>query len=218
MVLREPINGLTHLAGAGLAFIGTIYLVRQAFLLATPWHVVAFLIFGLGLILLYLSSGLYHSLPLTARGTRALQRLDHIMIYVLIAGTYTPICLVPLRGSWGWSLFGAIWALAAAGIALVLSPARLPRWLTVMSYVLLGWLCLVAIVPIIKNVSMGGLVWLALGGLFYSVGAVIYTVKRPNPAPGVFGFHEIWHLFVLAGSFSHYWLMLRYILPLRGGL
>ena len=106
--------------------------------------------------------------------------MDHIMIYILIAGSYTPICLVPLRGIWGWSLFGAIWALAAAGIVLVLSPARLPRWLTVMSYVLLGWLCLVAIVPIIRTVPAGGLVWLALGGLFYSVGALIYTIKRPN--------------------------------------
>lgn len=209
--LREPINGLTHLAGAVLALAGSSWLVYVAATRATAWHMVGFSVFGASLILLYLASGIYHSLSVSARAHEFLQRLDHIMIYILIAGTYTPVCLVPLRGGWGWSLFGAIWGLAGAGIALELTRIRYPRWLTVIIYLIMGWLCLVAVVPLVRTMTAGGLGWLALGGIFYSVGALIYGLKRPNLVPGIFGHHELWHLFVMAGSFCHYWVMLKYL-------
>jgi len=209
--LREPVSGLTHLAGALLSVAGLAVLVNSAALQGTAWRVGSFAAFGTSLILLYTASALYHLLPLSERGTRALRRVDHMMIFVLIAGTYTPFCLVPLRGPWGWSLFGAVWGLAVAGLFLALFWIDAPRWITTAVYLAMGWAVVVAVFPLLRTVPSGGLAWMLAGGLFYSGGAVIYALKRPNPLPGVFGFHEIWHLFVMAGSFSHFWAILRYV-------
>jgi hemolysin III len=212
--LREPFSGLSHLVGALLSVAGLSLLVTYAALEASAWHVVSFSIYGSSMIMLYTSSALYHLLPISDRAKRKLRVLDHIMIFMLIAGTYTPICLVPLRGVWGWSLFGAVWGTALAGILMRVFWMDAPRWLYTSIYVAMGWMALAAIYPIIKGIPLGGLIWLAAGGLFYSVGAVIYGLKRPDPLPGKFGFHEIWHLFVLAGSFCHFWMMFKYILYL----
>ncbi|HYG56491.1 MAG TPA: hemolysin III family protein, partial [Symbiobacteriaceae bacterium] len=133
-----------------------------------------------------------------------LRKLDHIMIFFLIAGTYTPYCLTVLRGPWGWSLFGVIWSVALAGLVLKLVWMTAPRWLYTSVYVAMGWLVVIAIVPLVRALP-GGFTWLLAGGLFYTVGAVLYATKWPNPLPRVFGFHEIWHLFVLAGSAAHFW-------------
>lgn len=209
--LREPVSGLTHLVGALLSVAGLSVLVYVAAAYRTPWHIVAFSIFGASLILLYTASALYHLLPLSERGIQVMRRIDHIMIYVLIAGTYTPFCLVPLRGAWGWSMFGAIWALALAGIIKKLVWMQAPRWLSTAFYLVMGWLVVIATYPLTQSIAAGGVIWLFTGGLFYSAGAVIYATKRPNPVPGWFGFHEIWHLFVMAGSASHYWAVLRYL-------
>ena len=168
---------------------------------------VSFLIFGLSLILLYSASATYHLLRLDEKGNRVLRRIDHMMIYILITGTYTPICLVALWGVWGWSLLSVIGTLAVAGIILTLFVLNKPRWLTVSIYITMGWMALAAFVPLVRALPLGGLVWIVLGGVFYTVGAVIYARKKPDPFPGVFGFHEIWHLFVLAGSACHYWAM-----------
>jgi len=137
------------------------------------------------------------------------------MIFILIAGTYTPVCLIPLRGGWGWSLFGIVWGFAIAGVFIKLYWMNAPRWLYTGIYLVMGWMVIVAIYPLIKVLPTGALAWLAAGGLFYTVGAVIYAIKRPNLVPGVFGFHEIWHLFVMAGSFSHWWVMMNFILPMQ---
>ena len=219
--MREPVSGLTHLAGAILSAVGLAALLRAALRGgaggttggAGVWSLVAFAIFGASLILLYTASSLYHLLPLSARGTLALRRLDHMMIYVLIAGSYTPFCLVSLRdrGAWGWGLFGAVWGLAAAGITLKAVWMRAPRWLSVTFYLGMGWLVVVAAGPLLRAVPAGGLEWLAVGGLFYTVGAVFYATKWPRLAPGVFGFHELWYLFVMAGSFSHFWAVYRFL-------
>jgi hemolysin III len=136
------------------------------------------------------------------------------MIYLLIAGTYTPLCLVPLRGPWGFSLLGGIWGLALAGMIAKVFWLQAPRWLSTGIYLLMGWLVVAAISPLWAGLPRGGLLWLGLGGLFYSGGAVVYALKRPDPWPGRFGFHEIWHLMVLAASFCHFWTMLAYVLPL----
>ncbi|RJX21652.1 MAG: hemolysin III family protein [Desulforudis sp.] len=210
--LKDPVSGLTHLAGALLSVVALVLLVCLAVRIGTAWHVVAFAIFGASLILLYTASSLYHLLPLSERGNRVLRRLDHIMIFLLIAGTYTPVCLIPLRGGWGWSLLVSVWTLALAGVVLKLFWLQAPRWLSTGIYLFMGWLIVVAFWPLIQTVPPGGVIWMAVGGLFYTVGAVIYGLKRPNLIPGVFGFHEIFHLFVIAGSFSHFWMMLRYVL------
>lgn len=210
--MKDPVSGLTHLAGAILAVVVLIILVRRAIDEGSARHVAAFAVFGGSLILLYTASSLYHLLRLSDRGTRVLRRLDHMMIYVLIAGTYTPICVIALRGAWGWSLLAGVWGLTAVGIVLKMVWLNAPRWLSTSIYLFMGWLIVVAVWPLIHSVQIGGLAWLGLGGLFYTIGALIYAVKKPNILPGVFGFHELFHLFVMAGSFSHVWLMAKYML------
>jgi hemolysin III len=198
--------------GAILSIPGLIVLVYLAAFHATTWHVVSFAIFGASLILLYTASALYHSLSLSKQLTKIFRRVDHIMIYILIAGTYTPICLVPLRGPWGWSIFGIILGVAVLGITMKIFWMDAPRWLYTLFYIGMGWLAIIAIPPLIRYIPAGGIIWLLIGGAFYTIGAVVYMLKRPNPIPERFGFHEIFHLFVLAGSISHFWLMYRYIL------
>jgi hemolysin III len=212
--LKNPFSAVSHLTGALLSAAGLALLVTLAALYASAWHVVGFSIYGSAMVLLYTSSGLYHALRLGERGARALRRLDHIMIYLLIAGTYTPLCLVPLRGAWGWSLIGSVWGVALMGVVLKLAWLEAPRWVSTLIYLVMGWAALAAIAPLVQSMPAGGLAWLGLGGLFYSAGAVIYALKRPDPWPGRFGFHEIWHLFVMAGSFCHFWMMLAYVLDL----
>jgi hemolysin III len=212
LTLKDPVSGLTHLAGAVLAVIGLGALVVLSAVHSGPWHLVSFSVYGLSLVLLYTASACYHLLPLSAGKTLVLRRLDHIMIYVLIAGTYTPFCLVALRGGWGWSIFGAVWGLALAGLFLKLFWLTAPRWLSTAVYLIMGWVGLAAIVPLVAAVPVGALIWLLAGGICYSLGAVIYGLKRPDPWPGTFGFHELFHLFVLAGSFCHFYLMVRYLL------
>lgn len=198
--------------GAVLAVPGLAVLVYSAVMYATTWHIVSFSIFGASLILLYTASTIYHSLDVSKHVTEILRRIDHMMIYILIAGTYTPLCLVPLRGPWGWSIFGTILGIAVAGIIMKILWFNAPRWLYTLFYVGMGWLAVIALPPLVRSMPVGGIAWLLIGGAFYTIGAVIYALKRPNPIPGRFGFHEIFHLFVLAGSASHFWLMYRYIL------
>ena len=212
--LKDPVSGLTHLLGALLAVAGSGWLIRLALTGGKTWHVISFTVFGGSLVLLYTASTLYHLLRLSEPATKTLRRIDHMMIYLLIAGTYTPITLIALRGAWGWSLFGVIWGLAVAGIVLTLFWMDAPRWLSTLFYVFMGWLVVVAFLPLARALPPGGVGWLVIGGLLYSVGAIVYGSKRPNPVPKVFGFHEIFHLFVLAGSASHFWMMNRYILSL----
>lgn len=205
--IREPVNGLTHLIGAVLALIGTIFLLVPAIRSGNTIQILAFAIYGASLIALYTASGLYHSLRLSEPGTRTLRRLDHTMIYILIAGSYTPICLIPLRGVWGWSLLGVIWGLALAGLFVSLFYLNKPRWLTAGIYILMGWLAVVAFIPLLRQVPPAGIFLMVLGGVIYTGGAVIYALKRPNIKPGIFGFHELWHLFVMAGSAAHFMMM-----------
>ena len=202
--LKDPASALTHFFGALLSIVGLGVLVYRASAAGTVWHLVSFPIFGTGLILLYTASTLYHSLRLPPGPTSVLRKVDHIMIFVLIASTYTPFCLVPLRGPWGWSLFGAVWGLAVAGVVLKLLWIEAPRWLSVGLYLAMGWLVVVAAYPLVKAVPPAGLGWLAAGGAFYTVGAVGYAVKWPRLWPGRFAFHDVWHLFVMAGSLAHF--------------
>ena len=208
MRIREPVNGASHLIGLLLAGAGTILLLRMA---KSPDELVAFGVYGATLILLYSASTLYHTLTVSERPHRALRTLDHIAIYFLIAGTYTPVALITLKGRLGWTLLAAVWLIALAGIPFKLFFLDAPVWLSTGTYLAMGYLALVAVVPIAHAVSSGGLAWLIAGGLAYTIGAVIYARQRPDPFPGRFGHHEIWHLLVLAGSGCHFAFMVYHV-------
>jgi hemolysin III len=208
MRFREPFNGASHLLGLLLAGAGTAALVSRA---RGPWELAAFSIYGATLIALYGASTLYHALPLAERSLRALRALDHIAIYFLIAGTYTPVALITLRGPLGWALLAIVWLIALAGIPFKLFYLDAPVWLSTATYLAMGYLALVAVVPLARAVSVSGLAWLVAGGLAYTVGALIYSCRRPDPFPGRFGHHEIWHVLVLVGSGCHFAFMVYHV-------
>jgi len=205
MYYGERFNALTHLVGAVLALAGCIVLIVLAARGGDPWKVVSVSIYGSTLVLLYSFSTLYHSLR--GRAKNILRELDHHSIYLLIAGSYTPFCLVTLRGPWGWSLLGTVWGLAVLGSLQELRSRKGARILSVVIYVLMGWVAMVAVVKLLQTLGPGGFAWLAAGGLFYTTGILFYALDtRLTHA------HGIWHLFVIAGSFAHYVAILFYVL------
>jgi hemolysin III len=212
--LREPVSGLTHLAGVLLALVGLGVLLVRASGAGRVDQFVAFGVFGCSLVALYAASTLYHLLPVSPATVARLRKLDHVAIFVLIAGTYTPICVLALEGGWSVGVLGLVWTLALCGGLLKVFWMDAPRWLSVGLYLAMGWLAVIAASAIFQAVPPGGIAWILGGGLVYSVGAVIYGFKWPNLVPGVFGFHELWHLFVLAGSACHFLAMLLYIAPI----
>ena len=209
--LREPMNGFTHFIGIVLSIIGTIFLINSSLNPYNLNHLIAFSIFGLGLILLYTTSTLYHWLKLSDAGILRMRKADHIMIFINIAATYTPVCMIALKNNLGWTLLFIIWSIALAGILIKIFWIHAPRWLSTTIYVLMGWMAVVVIIPLVEVLQMQALIWLFMGGVFFTIGAVIYALKKPDPYPGILGFHEIFHLFVLAGSFSHFWMIYKYI-------
>jgi hemolysin III len=201
----ERFNALTHLVGAVLALAGAIVLIGMATKGGDPWKVVSVSIYGATLVLLYSFSTLYHSLR--GRAKDILRRLDHHGIYLLIAGTYTPFCLVSLRGPWGWSLLAVVWGLAVLGSLQELRQHRGERILSLVIYIVMGWAAIAAVVPLARALGMAGFSWLAAGGVLYTVGIVFYVLDaRLRHA------HGIWHLFVIAGSAAHYVAILLYVL------
>jgi hemolysin III len=194
--------------------VGLVVLLAKAASAGRADQFVAFGIFGLSLIALYSASALYHLLPLSPAGTARLRRLDHMMIFVLIAGTYTPFCLLALDGAWRVGLLALVWSLAMCGILFKLFWIGAPRWLSVALYLGMGWVAVIAAPALFQAVPPRGIAWVLGGGLVYSVGAIVYGLRRPNLVPGVFGFHELWHLFVVAGSACHFWAVLHYVAPL----
>jgi len=208
MRIREPFNGASHLIGLLLGGAGTVMLLRMA---QGREQLVALSIYGATLILLYGASTLYHTLSLTERQLRALRRLDHIAIYFLIAGTYTPIALITLDSRLGWTLLATVWLIALAGVPFKLFYLDAPVWLSTSTYLLMGYLAMLALIPLARAVHLGGLMWLLSGGIAYTVGAVIYSRRRPDPFPGVFGHHEIWHVLVLIGSACHFAFMVYHV-------
>jgi hemolysin III len=200
----ERFNGISHLMGSVLALAGASVLVVLAARQADPWKIVSFSLYGASLFLLYTFSTLYHSLRHRAKAV--FRKLDHLAIYLLIAGTYTPFALVTLRGGWGWSLFGTIWGLAIAGMLIEFTPRRGPRILPVVIYLLMGWLALIALKPLLQALPLHGFLWLLAGGLCYTLGVLFYGLdQRLKHA------HGIWHLFVLGGSVCHYVAIYFYV-------
>ncbi len=206
-ILRDPISGFTHFVGFGLSVWALVMMLLRPYNTAMSYTSLS--IFGAGMILLYLFSTLYHWLPLREKGVRVFRKIDHIMIFVFIAATYTPICLLTLRGAWGWSLFGVCWGIVLGGVVLKIFWLTAPRWLYTGIYLAMGWIVVIVSRPIVVNMPSGGLYLLALGGLFYSLGAVIYATKKPSFR--FFNFHDIWHIFVMLGSFSHFYMIYCFV-------
>ncbi len=216
--VRDLVSGLTHCIGAGLSLAGLVVLIVFASIWGDAFDVVSFTIFGVGLFLTYLFSTLYHWLNISEKGLTVFRKFDHIMIYILIASSYTPVCLGPLRGPWGWTIFGVIWGLAILGTILTSVWIKAPRALTTTIYVIMGWFVLIAIIPLIKVFRdanlLYSLLWLLVGGIFYTIGGIIYAIKKPKKKILGFGFHEIFHIFVMLGSACQYFFILIYVLKI----
>jgi hemolysin III len=204
MYRGERFNSITHLVGAVLAMAGGILLIVLGAQAGDPWKIVSFSIYGAMLLCLYLASTLYHSLK--GRAKRIWCKFDHCAIYLLIAGSYTPFALVSLRGAWGWSLFGSVWGLAILGIVQEIWLAQGLRIFSLILYVLMGWLAIIAVFPLIHALTWDGFLWLAAGGVVYTVGIAFYATDEKWR----YG-HGVWHLFVLGGSACHYVAVLRYV-------
>lgn len=207
---REPFNAYSHLLGALISLIWMGFLMVSA-ANAPISHKAAFLIYGITVFLMFFSSGVYHTLNVRLKIEETFRKLDHIMIYLVIAGTYTPLCTILLDDGWRFGMLLGIWLFAAAGIIKKIFWINAPRWSSTAIYLLMGWVAVI-IMPLFWNeLPHSFTYWIALGGIFYSVGAVIYAVQKPDPFPNTFGFHEIWHLFVIAGAFSHFWAIYYYL-------
>jgi len=207
MYKGEKFNSITHVVGAGLSIAGLVIMIVVASIQGDAWHVVSFSIYGSALVLLYTSSALYHSFR--GRAKAVFRKLDHGSIYLLIAGTYTPITLVTLRGQsagWGWAIFGIVWGLAVIGVVTDALPTKGRRMLPIVLYLLMGWLIITAINPLWQSLPRPGLIWLIAGGLAYTLGGTFYVFDSK-----VKHFHGIWHLFVLIGSACHYVTVIGYV-------
>ncbi|MGZ0783381.1 PAQR family membrane homeostasis protein TrhA [Pseudomonas saponiphila] len=201
----ERFNAWTHLLGAIAAFIGGIWLVVLASIDGSPWKIVSVAIYAFTLLVLYSVSTVYHSVR--GRAKNIMQKVDHFSIYLLIAGSYTPFCLVTLRGPWGWTLFGIVWGLALIGILQEIKPRSEARILSIVIYAVMGWIVLVAVKPLLAALGSAGFAWLAAGGVLYTVGIIFFALdSRLRHA------HGIWHLFVIAGSLLHFVAILFYVL------
>lgn len=211
--IREPINSFTHLAGAILAFIGLIALVVKASLSTpSPLAITAVIIFGLSMMLLYIASTVYHAVVANEKVIAFLRRLDHSMIFILIAGSYTPFCLIALQGTTGWVLFGVIALVAVLGVTFKMVWFDCPRWLSTSLYIGMGWIAIFAISPLADALHGQGLTLLVLGGVIYTIGGIIYAVKPAFLQFKYIGFHEIFHVFILFGSLSHFLAVFFYVI------
>ena len=201
----ERFNAWTHLVGAVLALVGAVWLLILAAQDGAPRKVVAVAIYGVTLVLLYSISTAYHSVRGQAKVV--MRKLDQLSIYLLIAGSYTPFCLVTLQGAWGWTLFGIVWGLALVGMLQEIKPRSAARVLSIVIYAVMGWIVLVAVKPLIAALGREGFIWLAAGGVFYTVGIIFFAFDSRFRH-----WHGIWHLFVIAGSLLHFVAIFFYVL------
>ncbi|MFC0300023.1 hemolysin III family protein [Virgibacillus soli] len=211
--IREPINGLTHLFGAILSFVGLLALIIKASITTeSAIAIMAVTIFGISMILLYAASATYHSVIARDHVIAFLRKVDHSMIFVLIAGTYTPFCLISLHGLSGWILFSVISAIALFGVLFKLIWFQAPRWLSTSIYIAMGWI-VIFFSPSLGNViGRNGLILLIVGGVIYTIGGFIYWIKPKFMEFKHLGYHEIFHVFILLGSFFHFWCIFKYVI------
>lgn len=211
---KNLVSGFLHLFGMLASAAGLWLLVSRASKAASPMHVATFAVFGASMILLYGASAYYHIFYISDAARAVARKADHMMIFVLIAGSYTPVCLIPLWGPWGFSLLSVIWGLAALGILSKIFWMRAPRWLYTLFYILMGWTAVFAFYPLFQAMPAEAVGWLIAGGVLYSVGGAVYALKWPPFTNAWFGFHEVFHVFCLLGSLCHFVLMWRYVMVL----
>jgi hemolysin III len=201
-IFREPINSLTHWSGAVFALAGLIALLIVGW--GAPAKVISLAIYGVSLIFLFSASATYHMVRVKDKALEIFRKVDHAAIYVLIAGTYTPFCVNAFEGFWKWGMLSIIWSLAVIGIIVKVFYIRAPRWLNAGIYLVMGWLCIAAIGQMLAVLPTWVLGWLITGGVIYTLGAIVYITKILNFKPGVFGFHEMWHIFVMLAAAAHF--------------
>jgi hemolysin III len=199
--LREPVNSLTHWGGAVLALAGLIALLVVGW--SKPAKVISLTIYGVSLIAMFSASATYHMVRVKDKALEIFRKIDHSAIYLLIAGTYTPFCVNVFEGFWRWGLLTIIWGLALIGITVKIFVIRAPRWANAGIYLIMGWLCVAAIGQM-SLLPSWVLAWMIAGGVIYTLGAIVYMTKIFNFVPGVFGFHEVWHIFVLLAAAAHF--------------
>ncbi len=209
--LREPVNGLTHFFASIAAAAGTLALVVLGW--GNLAKELALAVYGTSLVLLFAASSAYHMIKAGPRLLPVLRQLDHSAIYLLIAGTYTPFCILAFSGFWKWGLLSIIWSLAAIGIVVKIFSMHAPRWFSAGTYVVMGWLCLAAVSQMLQALPPGALIWLTAGGIIYTLGAVVYITRTLDFLPGRFGFHEVWHIFVILGAAAHFVAIAAYLVP-----
>jgi hemolysin III len=211
MKLREPVNGLTHMFAALAAVAGLVALLIIG--RTNLGKEISLGIYGVTVILLFSASATYHMVKAKPRVIEILRKFDHAAIYLLIAGSYTPVCYNNFTGFWKWGLLAIIWSFALVGIVIKIFVIKAPRWVTAGVYVLMGWMVILAMNQMLTMLPTGALVWLAVGGIIYTLGAVVYIIKIFNFIPDKFGFHEVWHIFVILGALAHFIAILVYIAP-----
>jgi len=200
--IREPVSGLTHLVGGIAAIVALIALLVIG--RSDTAKELSLLIYSLSLIILFSASAMYHLILANSNIIKILRKLDHSAIYVLIAGTYTPFCILAFRGFSHWGMLAIVWSFALAGIIVKIFYVNAPRWVNAIIYVVMGWLGISAVGQVTSALPVNVLVWLITGGVIYTLGAIVYSTKIFNFIPGKFGFHEVWHLFVLLGATAHF--------------
>ncbi len=213
ITIREPGSAITHFIGMMMAVFAAIPLLVKAGLSSGTTNLSAMAIFMASMILLYGASATYHSVNLTGKALRIFRKLDHMMIFVLIAGSYTPVCLIVLGGSLGYALLALVWGIALAGMLIKALWITCPKWFSSVIYIAMGWVCVLVFGRLLDTLSLGAFLWLLTGGLLYTVGGVVYALKLPifNSKHQNFGSHEVFHLFVMAGSICHFIFMYTYV-------
>ena len=213
ITIREPGSAITHYVAMMLAMLATIPLLIKATYSQDLEHVIAMLIFSISMVLLYGASTLYHTVNLTGNALKIFKKIDHMMIFVLIAGSYTPVCMLVLDHAQGYPLLALVWGTAIAGMIMKLFWVTCPKWVSSVMYIAMGWECVFVFRPLLNTLPVGAFVWLLVGGIIYTIGGVIYALKIPvlDKIHKYFGLHEIFHLFVMGGSFCHFMFMFLYV-------
>ena len=213
-IVKDPGSAFTHFIGMILSLFVSIFLLLKTVKQNNLISLISIIVFSLSLILLYTASTVYHTFDLTDKINKRLQKFDHMMIYLLIAGTYTPLCLIALKGTVGYIMLAIIWTMAFIGIAKTAFVTNFPKWVSALIYIIMGWTCIFAFRPLSAILPLGGILWLLIGGIIYTIGGIIYALHLPifNTKHPNFGSHEIFHLFCLAGSACHVIVIYQYVL------
>ena len=213
ITIREPGSAITHFIAMMMAVFATVPLLLKAGLTSGTKEFTAMAIFMLSMILLYGASTLYHSVDLSGKALCVFRKMDHMMIFVLIAGSYTPVCLIVLGGDQGYTLLALVWGIALAGMLIKACWITCPKWFSSVIYIAMGWVCVLVFGQLLSSLPTAAFLWLLAGGIIYTVGGIIYALKLPlfNTRHKAFGSHEVFHLFVMAGSICHFIFMYRYV-------